>query len=197
MPPPRTVRAGSGFGLVSLDDACVIAVKRRAARIAAADRHHMLLLPVCGCRCPCRSRQPRRAAHSWQRLCRRDVCCPWPHGGRCKCLLISAQNASCKLEPEREENPNCPPLVKSARERLPAGAWTGAFASICRLSVFAAKSITFARLKRGRCRCLALPRCCGASELCGAIPRRRLCKGGSATAGTSNAQEQGAVSTLR
>ena len=53
------------------------------------------------------------------------------------------------------------------------------------------QSITFARLKRGRCNCLALPRCCGTSELCGAIPRRSLCKAGRNTASTSKQKRAG------
>ena len=99
--------------------------------------------------------------------------------------LMQDQNASCKLAPP----------TKMAQPRDLSGATTNPPARGRVVEATAGRSkvhsqmerehLEFGRLKRGRCNCLALPRCCGASGLGGAIPRRSLCNGGSNTASTS------------
>ena len=90
-----------------------------------------------------------------------------------KCFL----QARARVERQRQA---ALPLVKSARRRLPAGAWHRqiCIASIARASLCTTQNAAAAGA-------WALPSCSRASGLCGVVLRRRSCKAGSDTASTS------------
>ena len=92
-----------------------------------------------------------------------------------KCFLQARARA-------RGKPPIAPPSRESARERLPAGAWTRALPRFAEHLSFCSKSTSSNAAAAGA---WALPSCSRASGLCGVVLRRRSCKAGSDTASTS------------